>query len=320
MFSIFTQEVWITLLAFLVTLSLANTITQRILINHRAKKLKSESIFSYLFYNFATLCNQPGSSAKQARSGANTLNVTIVLFAYLVLAAYNSRLIFSMAQESFAAPFNDLDTLMNKTKYRIVVLNGTIAYHILQSPFAKAIFGRVYDSPRLHVVQHAGDLYTYVCNYPDKYVFLDTDDEVAMRKNMECDVEPVGKTYATTPIASGFSHGFQPSRTIKFWLLKFREFGLLNAMERRYMRPTRRKSRIRHAQSLTIDMDRVSVIFGVLGLGMIGSIIICIAENIVFTIDKRRNNKLLDKRLLNIEQPVIAKLILQNRVLATHRR
>ncbi|XP_043267199.1 uncharacterized protein [Venturia canescens] len=315
MFSIFAQEVWITLLAFLVTLSLANTITQRVLINYRAKKLRSESIFSYLFYNFATLCNQPSSSSNKSPSGSKLLNVIIIIFAYLTLAAYNSRLIFNLAQESFAAPFNDVDSLMNKTSYNIIILNGSITQRIVQTDFGKDVFDRVRKSPRLKVVQRADDLYAYVCNQPNKYVFLDTDNAVAVRKNVECDVEPVGEAYYSTPIASGFSHGFQFSKTIKFWLLKFREFGLLNAMEKRYMRPTRSKLTIRHAQSLTIDMERVSVIFGVLALGIIGSIIICIAENIIFTIDKRKTSK-----LLNTKQSVVAKLMPHNRVQATFRR
>ncbi|XP_043266973.1 uncharacterized protein [Venturia canescens] len=320
MFEIFAQDVWITLLVFLVTLSLANIVTQRILMRYREKDLKSESIVSHLFYNFAVLCNQPSSSSKKSPSGSKLLNVIIIIFAYLTLAAYNSRLIFNLAQESFAAPFNDVYSLMNKTKYRMVVVNGSTAHRIVISEFGKEVFEQVRKSPRLKVVQRADDLYAYVCNQPDKYVFLDTDNVVAVRNTGECDVEPVGEAYYSTPVASGFSHGFYASKTVNFWLTRLREFGLLDAMKKRYMSPTRKKPKVRHRQTLTIDMDRVSVIFGVLGLGMLTSILICVVENIIFK-KKRQKPVKLDIKKLNIyEQPIIAKLILENRARGRYRK
>lgn len=86
-----------------------------------------------------------------------------------------------------------------------------------QSNFGKEIFGRMRKSPRFHLVKDISELYARVCNYPEKYVFLETDDVFALRGSGECDVEPVGQAYTSTAVAAGFSHGFQFSKTINYW-------------------------------------------------------------------------------------------------------
>lgn len=138
-----------------------------------------------------------------------------------------------MSQVVYNPPFDDLDSLYQKTNLKILVLKGSAAditfavnkvstirdtndftFVCFQSSFSMPIFGRLRRSNRLKVLSNLEDLYEKVCLYSNKYVMFDSEDSVALRGATICRVSAVGAAYYLTPVASGVSRGFAKKKII----------------------------------------------------------------------------------------------------------
>lgn len=100
--------------------------------------------------------------------------------------------------------------------------------------------------------------------------------------------------------------------------MKLREFGLIDAIKKRYISSHINEAIVRQADSLAIDMDRVCLIFALLFIGIVISIVVCILENVIFALRKRRNVQSLGQRFPAINQrlfgtPVLSRVSIANR-------
>ena len=73
-----------------------------------------------------------------------------------------------------------------------------------------------------------------------------------------------------------------------FRIQKLRESGLLNLIRKRYIPYHEKKIDTKSGDELMIDMNDVFRINTILFYGFVASIIVCIVENIHFTLTKRR--------------------------------
>nr|UEN71275.1 ionotropic receptor 6 [Gregopimpla kuwanae] len=304
MFTLFSGEIWSLIGAIIIILSLASLAMERILVRHGGRQLRSRSYAEHFFYVSSTLFNQV-NAVDSIASGSKILSLTISVFCWLILIGYSSHLIYSMTEETLDAPFDNLDTLFESTNFHIAVLHGSVAHSCFTSAYTYEIFKRIWKKNRVKVVSNVEALYRQVCSNPHKYVLLDAVDTMSVRKNTECSLIPVGEAYFAVPVASGISRRLKSKRSLDIGIMKLHEYGIIDALKKRYMSRPNRASNLRLTDDLAIDMDRVSMIFGILCFGICASIVVCLAENMHFTFKKRDSTiESLIKRL-----PIINRII-----------
>lgn len=78
--------------------------------------------------------------------------------------------------------------------------------------------------------------------------------------------------------------------------MKLREFGLLDAIIKRYASIRVDESTIKKIDNLVIDINRVSFIIALLCIGIVLSAVICVAENIAYTVLAVRTQATITKK------------------------
>lgn len=60
------------------------------------------------------------------------LSISKSIFAWLILLTFGANLIYRMAHRTMIPPFTSFDTLLNETKYDVLVFKGSVIYEFVK--------------------------------------------------------------------------------------------------------------------------------------------------------------------------------------------
>ena len=89
---------------------------------------------------------------------------------------------------------------------------------------------------------------------------------------------------------------------LNFRIIKFRNFGVTEKIKKQYLDRKQLKPPKRKDDNVVIGFDRVSLIFAIVPVGMIASIIILIAENVLSVVRMRKKTQHLIQRFRAINR------------------
>lgn len=90
-------------------------------------KKRRHNLHDHLFYTFATLCSQgfiPDSLDRRSK----IFGVSKKIFAWLLLIVLSANLVSYKTNVKVEPPFDDIESLLNNTNYKLLAYNGTLAF------------------------------------------------------------------------------------------------------------------------------------------------------------------------------------------------
>ncbi|XP_076625150.1 glutamate receptor ionotropic, kainate glr-3-like [Colletes latitarsis] len=292
-FTIFERHVWYALVLLILILSLGGYILQTKQYRNskknktRKQKTKYFTFNDHVFYTHSIMCGQ-GYVPDALYDQNKILSISKSTFAWLILLSFSSNLIYQMANRIVTLPFNNLDTLINKTKYDVLVFRGSMIYEFVEKRvhLSKRLPKRYDLTNRFQIVDTTSTMYRKVCDKKKKFAMLENQDKYYIKRRRICPVIPVGKSYFHTWIGFGLTKRFPYKKIINISLLKFHEVGLIDALKDRWF-----VYKIKYENKIpfkTIDMEQVYLILCIPCIGTAMSLVILLLENIVFYCQNKR--------------------------------
>ncbi|KAH0549946.1 hypothetical protein KQX54_016086 [Cotesia glomerata] len=180
--------------------------------SNRAKTQKKVTgIQDHIFYTFAAFCSQ-GSFQKQ-HNDYKIFEFSRRIFTWFLLLTVSSHLISLMTNTEVKPPFLHLDSLLLRTKYKILLLEGSLIDHKFQSIVIKLIQLNVFRifQPRILYMKSKAEMYKNICYSKDgEYAVIETLAKRYSKEMKMCKLEPTGraveKSWAAAIIAIGFKY------------------------------------------------------------------------------------------------------------------
>lgn len=119
-FNMFERKVWFAILISFLLLSVVGYLTQNISIKVTGDNERRHNLHDHLFYTFATLCSQ-GSIPDTLDRRCKIFGLSKKVFAWLLLIVLSSHVISHMTNVKLQPPFDDLESLLNKSSYNITM-------------------------------------------------------------------------------------------------------------------------------------------------------------------------------------------------------
>ncbi|CAK9824027.1 Glutamate receptor ionotropic, kainate glr-3 [Anthophora retusa] len=265
--SVFTRESWYVIIFLFLTLSLAGYILQNGRYGNYKKKRKLKlmktrghfTLRDHFFYTYSMMCGQgylPGSFHSQNR----ILSFSKSIFSWLIILTFSSNLIYRMTNRTMMPPFTSLETLLNKTKYNILVFKGAIIYELMKNAIENSY--RSYElSQRVHFVDDPNTMYEEVCQEKRIFAMLENQDKAATRSKDFCPIVPVGTNYYETWVGFAVPKHFPYKRIIDISITRLREFGLINHLKSRWLKTNIDKDEKSPFKMIDIDQDSTDFCF-----------------------------------------------------------
>ncbi|KAL6446371.1 hypothetical protein ACFW04_001153 [Cataglyphis niger] len=278
-FTLFSPLTWYSIVFLYIILSSVGYFLQKIPIDYKSKKDVSInfSLSDHYFYSFAMMCTK-GYIPDSFYHKFKILSLSKSIFAWLILLAFSSHLIYRMTNKEMTLPFKDIDTFFSNTKKTLLAFRGSMIYYYLNNRYGKntRLFARI------RFIDIAEDMHNIICNNPKKYAMFEIDDRFMALNKKKCLLKAVGN-YNETYISFGVQKNYPFTKTIDYALSKFNEVGLIDALKDRWL-----DVRLENKQPLQfkiIDLYQVQLIFLILCWGTLISFIILVLENIIYYYD-----------------------------------
>ncbi|XP_019882293.2 uncharacterized protein LOC105248793 [Camponotus floridanus] len=278
MAKVFSWKVWCMILFMYIMLTVCSFWSQ-IILARIENRCKNTNFGEHLFYNFGMLCGQ-NHIPEDLDGRSKIVEVSLTLFRSIISMAFNAILFIFMTKEIIISPFNDLQSLITRTEYSVVSLEGSIA-DIAFKVIINTYFVKIREAKRVIIASTLEEMFDMVCSsINSKYVAFQAEDEYKAR-NIVCDLTPIGQSYLDMWIVSGIVKNFKYKRTIDLGILKLMEVGLWDMLKHRWME---RKYKDNNNVKTTkmIQFDQVALIIIMMCCGIIIAFIILIIEKIVY--------------------------------------
>ncbi|XP_031368089.1 glutamate receptor U1-like [Apis dorsata] len=278
MLKLFSRKVWYSILITYLLLSTCSYLSQAINSIIMRENLKTD-LRDHLFYNFGMICGQsyfPKNSNKSSR----IVELWLGLFSCLIRTAFGALLIGYMSQTIFIPPFQDLDSLLDKSTYDILTLNGSLPYYL----FDQKIFSVYEKASRLKryiVMNSIEEMYKTICLSEKLYALYESEDVKMARGIYFCRLNPVGFSLFSSWIISGLSLNFKYKRSIDIGLLRLYEVGIMDLLKYRWIKSKNEEKELTKI-SEPIILEQIYLILLIFGSGFLMSFIILVFENLIF--------------------------------------
>ncbi|GAB1860040.1 Glutamate receptor 1-like [Camponotus japonicus] len=289
-FTLFCPKTWYSIVFLFIILSFVGYFLQKIPMDYKLKKEISVnfSLSDHFFHSFAMMCGQ-GYIPDAFYNKFKILSISKSIFAWLVLLAFSSHLIYRMTIKETTLPFNDLDTLFSNTKRILLAFRGSNIYYYLHDKYANNTNGKNLLN-RIQFISIAQDMHNTICDNMKKYAMYEIDDRFMALNRNGCPLLAVGN-YNETYISFGFQKNYPYKKTIDYALIKFNEVGLMDALKDRWMNIRMEEYKnIEEIQFKMIDLHQVYLIFLILCWGTLISLVILVLENIIYYYEKRKRS------------------------------
>ncbi|XP_028047002.2 glutamate receptor 1 [Monomorium pharaonis] len=278
-FTLFSWQSWYYTVFLIIILSCFGYFLQKIPTDKPKHKRKGSANFNlgdHFFYTF-TIMSARGDPPEAFYNKFKILSISKSIFAWLILSAFSSNLIYRMTNRELILPFHDIDSLINNTKYVLLMFRGTLLYKTIKQTHKAWI--RNDSSSRIEFMEFSEDMHNKICNNMQKYVLYEIEDKYMVMKRNGCPLRAMNNYYETW-IAVMLQKNFHYRKTFNYALLKFREVGLLDGVRDRWFNtkvenPNRKLFKM-------IDFNQVYLIFLLLYFGILISFMILILEKITY--------------------------------------
>ncbi|CAL1673901.1 unnamed protein product [Lasius platythorax] len=289
--TLFSPKTWYFVVFLFIILSLVGYFLQKIPMDYKPEKEVSVnfSLGDNFFYSFAMMCGQ-GYIPDAFHNKFKILSLSKSIFAWLILLAFSSHLIYRMTNREPTLPFKDVDTLFSNTKKILLAFRGSIIYYYLHNKYGGDVSGKNLLE-RVRFIEIAEDMHNTICDNMKKYAMFEISDRFSALNRNDCPLEALGN-YNETYISFGVQKNYPYKKTIDYALIKFIEVGLMDALADRWLNI--RLENIEQIQFKMIDLHQVYLIFLILCWGGLISFTILILENIIYyyemkDVQRRRN-------------------------------
>ncbi|XP_011706807.1 PREDICTED: uncharacterized protein LOC105461984 [Wasmannia auropunctata] len=129
-FTLFSWKTWFYTVFLFIILSCVGYFLQKVPTDEPKHKRRGSINFSlgdHFFYSF-TIMSARGYVPDDFYNKFKILSLSKSIFAWLVLLAFSSHLIYRMANRKLMLPFHDVDSLINNTKYILLAFRGIFLY------------------------------------------------------------------------------------------------------------------------------------------------------------------------------------------------
>ncbi|XP_017763138.1 PREDICTED: glutamate receptor 3.2-like [Eufriesea mexicana] len=284
MITMFAPKTWYVIIILFLVLSVAGYILQIAQFRNYEKKERSTRRFfsfkDHIFYSYSIMCCQ-GYLPLAFHNQNKALSISKSIFAWLILLTFGVNLIYRMAHRTVIPPFTSFDTLLNKTKYDVLVFKGSVIYEFVKNTSHNQLteFNVHEISERIHFVNNANSMYKEVCYGKELYAMLESQDKAFSRSREFCVIIPMGESYFETWVGFGVPKNFPYKYAIDMSIIKLHEVGLIEALKERWLNYPDEGTRRPFTR---IDLNQVYLIFIILVVGTLLSLVILILENIIF--------------------------------------
>ncbi|XP_077273110.1 glutamate receptor ionotropic, kainate glr-3-like isoform X1 [Temnothorax americanus] len=285
-FTLFTWQMWFYILFLFIILSCVGYFLQKVPTDKPKRKRKGSMDFSlgdHFFYSLAIMSTQ-GYVPDAFYNKFKILSLSKSIFAWLILLAFNSQLIYRMTNREMTLPFKDVESVINNTKYILLAWRNSIFY----SSFVHKYGGRHDPTARVRFIEAAEDMHGEICNKMTKYAMFEIEDRFMAMSKSGCPLQAIGN-FNETWITFALQKNYPYRKTIDNALLKFREVGLIDACKN-YWLNTRVENRD-HGIFKTIDLHQVYLIFLILSYGVLISLVILVLEHIMYYYEEMKNSR-----------------------------
>ncbi|XP_071557009.1 glutamate receptor ionotropic, kainate glr-3-like [Temnothorax nylanderi] len=301
-FTLFSWQMWFYILFLFIILSCVGYFLQKVPTDKPKRKRKGSVDFSlgdHFFYSFAIMSTQ-GYIPDAFYNKFKILSLSKSIFAWLILLAFSSQLIYRMTNREMTLPFKDVESLINNTKYILLAFRHTFLYNSLNvsvedylyhssiSHKYRGLIGKHGPTARVRFMDIAEDMHDKICNKMMKYAMFEIEDRFMAMSKSGCPLQPMGN-FNETWITFALQKNYPYRKTIDTALLKLREIGLIDGF-RNYWLNTRVGNRD-HGIFKTIDLHQVYLIFLILSYGVLISLVILVLENITYYYEKVKNSR-----------------------------
>ncbi|XP_025263452.1 uncharacterized protein LOC112637613 [Camponotus floridanus] len=234
-FTLFCPKTWYSIIFLFIILSFIGYFLQKLLMDYKLKNKISInfSLNDHFFHSFAMMCAQ-GYIPDAFYNKFKILSISKSIFAWLVLLAFSSHLIYRMTVKETILPFKDVDTLFSNTKKILLAFRGSIIYYDLNNKYGNNVNGKNLLE-RVQFIDIAEDMHNTICSNIKKYAMFEIDDRfMALNKKNDCPLIAIGN-YNKTYISFGFQKHYPYKKNIDYALIKFNEVGLMDALKDRWM-------------------------------------------------------------------------------------
>ncbi|XP_024889043.1 uncharacterized protein LOC112465635 [Temnothorax curvispinosus] len=215
------------------------------------------------------------------------LSLSKSIFAWLILLAFSSQLIYRMTNRNLTLAFKDVESLINNTKYTLLAFRSTFLYNSLNHKY-RGLIGKHGPTARVRFIETAENMHDKICNNMTKYAMFEIEDRFMAMSKSGCPLQAIGN-FNETWITFALQKNYPYRKTIDTALLKLREIGLIDGF-RNYWLNTRVGNRD-HGIFKTIDLHQVYLIFLILSYGVLISLVILVLENITYYYKKMKNSR-----------------------------
>nr|XP_012224427.1 PREDICTED: uncharacterized protein LOC105673398 [Linepithema humile] len=281
-FTLFSPKTWYSIVFLFIIISCVGYFLQKIPTDSKRKKkdCTNFSLGDHFFHSFAMMCAQ-GYIPDAYHNKFKILSLSKSIFAWLVLLAFSSHLIYRMTNRETTLPFTDIETLFNSTKYVLLAFRGSFLFNYLHNKYGNNTTGQ---NQRIHFIDIAEEMHRKICDSMKNYALFEIEDRFMALNRYGCSLQSIGN-YNQTWITFALKKDFRYKKTIDSTLIKFNEVGIMDALKDRWLNI--RLENKEQNKFKTIDLHQVHLIFLILCCGILISFTILILENIKYYYDTK---------------------------------
>ncbi|XP_076681468.1 glutamate receptor ionotropic, kainate glr-3-like [Andrena cerasifolii] len=295
--TMFSHRIWYVLVFLFTVLSVAGYVFQNEQHRNSARKRKLKRTRDYFglndhfFYTYSVMCGQ-GYLPSTFHNQNKILSFSKSMFAWLILLSFSSNLIYRMTYQTVTPPFTSLETLLNKTNYKLLAFKGSMVNEFLTNIAEQSTKRSRSYKNRIRFVEEPVLMHQDVCRAKSLTAMLETEDKIHARNKrscqgcQECQVIPMGQSYFQTWIGFALQKRFPYKKLINTSILKLHETGLIDVLKDRWLE-FRMKSEEKHPFK-TVDIQQVYFILCIPCIGAVLSLVILCLEKIVFFCEAKR--------------------------------
>ncbi|KAL0117723.1 hypothetical protein PUN28_008848 [Cardiocondyla obscurior] len=278
-FTLFSWQMWFYVALLFIVLSCFGYFLQKISTDkfkHAKKRSVNFSLGDHFFYSFVIMTAK-GDTPVAFYNKFKILSFSKSVFAWFILLAFSSNLIFRMTNRQFILPFTDIESLINNTKYTLLAFRGSFMYSYMHNTY-KAWVG---DHPfaRVRFIENSENMHATICSDTKKYAIFESEDRFRAVHGNSCPLRAVGN-FNDTWITFALQKNYPYKKSINYVLIKMKEVGLTNSLINYWFNV--RLENPQQAVFKTIDMNQVYLIFLILSYGILLSLLILVLENITY--------------------------------------
>ncbi|CAD6233367.1 GSCOCG00007158001-RA-CDS [Cotesia congregata] len=282
-FHLFTWRVRLVLALILILFSVLGVLSEKA--SSTQTRTYHLSLQDYVFYTFATFCYQ-GWLPQALEEKSKILELTKRIFSWFLIINLSTHLVSHMTNTNIESSFNDLKSLLNNTKYQVLVTNGSLSFERIKMEASRYLGDY---SSRFQFIPSKERMTAKACWSKKKYAIIEADDRQQASGMKSCLLVRTGSPLFSTWTTNGIVKGFKYKRSFDIGIIKLHERGIIDILKDRWTPYKFAYSNDRNTNA--IEFYHVQVLFIFIFLAVIASILICILENIIFLFHRRCKNK-----------------------------